>query len=98
MFSSGDNGVGDGNMNPATQKCFTNNGRNQTRFIPLFPSSCPYVTSVGGTQDFPEIAVSRFFSGGGFSNYFKRPKYQDWHVNGYLKKLPKGLYKGLYNP
>ncbi|KAG6850641.1 hypothetical protein H0H93_010833 [Arthromyces matolae] len=56
------------------------------------------VTSVGGTQGVPEIAVSRFFSGGGFSDYFDRPSYQDTAVKGYLDKLPKGLYKGLYNP
>ena len=46
MFSSGDGGVGDGDSNPATQSCFTNDGRNATRFIPGFPSSCPFVTAV----------------------------------------------------
>ena len=103
MFSSGDNGVGDGDPNPATQKCFTNVGRNVTKFIPDFPASyvisffrvhdltpinsCPLwitnylwakfchltshpsVTTVGGTTNVPEVAVTRFFSGGGFSNY-----------------------------
>jgi tripeptidyl-peptidase-1 len=39
MFSSGDGGVGDGNPNPATQKCFSNDGRNVTRFLPAFPAS-----------------------------------------------------------
>jgi hypothetical protein len=29
------------------------------------------VTSVGGTANIPEVAVSRFFSGGGFSDYVK---------------------------
>ncbi len=45
MFSSGDFGVGDGNPNPATQKCFTNKNSgfgNVTRFIPLFPSTCVF--------------------------------------------------------
>lgn len=42
MFSSGDGGVGDNNPNPATQQCFTNDGRNTTRFIPSFPASCVY--------------------------------------------------------
>ena len=41
MFSSGDGGVGDGDPDPATQQCFTNDGRNLTRFIPGFPASCP---------------------------------------------------------
>ncbi|KAL0580736.1 hypothetical protein V5O48_001294 [Marasmius crinis-equi] len=95
-FSSGDGGVGDGEPNPANQTCFTNDGRNKTEFIPLFPASCPYVTAVGGTVNVPEIAV--FFSGGGFSNYFERPSYQSKVVDDYLGKLPKGLYKGLFNP
>ncbi|KAF5388188.1 hypothetical protein D9615_000691 [Tricholomella constricta] len=95
MFSSGDGGVGDNDPNPETQQCFTNDGRNVTRFIPSFPAS---VTVVGGTTGIPEVAVSRFFSGGGFSDYFPRPKYQDRVVQKYLKALPKGTYKGLFNP
>ncbi|KAG6810194.1 hypothetical protein H0H93_015135, partial [Arthromyces matolae] len=52
------------------------------------------VTTVGGTTNIPEVAVSRFFSGGGFSNYFKRPAYQDDAVKTYLAALPKGTYHG----
>ena len=37
----GDGGVGDGDPDPETQQCFTNDGRNATRFIPGFPASCP---------------------------------------------------------
>lgn len=61
IFSSGDAGVGgrDGNCKP-------NGGKKQ--FIPLFPVSCPWVTSVGATQDFnPEVATTFFATGGGFS-------------------------------
>ncbi|THV08229.1 tripeptidyl peptidase A [Dendrothele bispora CBS 962.96] len=96
-FSSGDGGVGDGDDDPETTTCITNDGRNITRFMPLFPSSCPYVTSVGGTNNVPEIAV--FFSGGGFSDlYFPRPAYQDAVVSEYLANLPQGTYEGLFNP
>ncbi|KAF8239071.1 subtilisin-like protein [Tricholoma matsutake] len=98
MFSSGDGGVGDNDPNPATQRCFSNDGTNTTRFIPSFPASCPYVTAVGGTANVPEVAVSRFFSGGGFSNYFPRPLYQAQAVSTYLNALPNGTYNGLYNP
>ncbi|RDB20083.1 Tripeptidyl-peptidase sed3 [Hypsizygus marmoreus] len=98
LFSSGDWGVGDNNEDPATQECFTNDGRNITRFIPLFPASCPFVTSVGGTVGINEVAVSRFYSGGGFSDYFSRPFYQDKVVKDHLATIPKGTYKGLYNP
>ena len=106
IFSSGDGGVGDNNPYPATHECFTNDGKNTTRFLPVFPASfvsslslsyqkdstvetqmpivtqlnlcpsfftdpCSSVTSVGGTVQIPEVAVSRFFSGGGFSDYVR---------------------------
>lgn len=35
------------------------------------PRSFQSVTSVGGTSHIPEVAVSTFFSGGGFSNYVR---------------------------
>ncbi|KAG1833678.1 peptidase S8/S53 domain-containing protein [Suillus subalutaceus] len=96
LFSSGDNGVGDSNSNPATQICKSNDGRNVTQFLPTFPASCPYVTSVGGTVNIPETAAS--FSSGGFSNYFARPAYQEAAVSVYLAMLAPGTYEGLYNP
>ncbi|KAF9498824.1 tripeptidyl peptidase A [Pleurotus eryngii] len=96
MFSSGDGGVGDGEEDPALQQCFTNDGQNATKFIPGFPASCPFVTAVGGTTSVPETGI--FFSGGGFSNFFDRPSYQDTAVKEFLRGLPKGTYKGLFNP
>lgn len=88
LFSSGDTGVG--------SACQTNDGKNTTRFLPTFPASCPYVTAVGGTHYVePESAI--YFSSGGFSDRFKRPKYQDKAVKDYLKILG-GQWKGLYNP
>jgi hypothetical protein len=41
IFSSGDFGVGDGDSDPATQQCFSNDGKNKTMFLPQFPASCP---------------------------------------------------------
>ena len=58
--------MGDGDTNPKTQTCQTNDGRNQTEFLPVFPASCPYVTAVGATYRVPEVVAE--FSGGGFSN------------------------------
>ena len=49
MFSSGDLGVGDGNPDPATQQCFSNDGYNVTKFIPLFPASCVILLSMMST-------------------------------------------------
>ncbi|KAI0080806.1 tripeptidyl peptidase A [Panus rudis PR-1116 ss-1] len=96
LFSSGDFGVGDGDPNPETQICKTNDGRNATRFMPSFPASCPYVTTVGGTFHVPEVAVN--FTGGGFSDLFPRPAYQKDAVEKYLAALPQDTYKGLFDP
>ncbi|KAH8980028.1 subtilisin-like protein [Lactarius hatsudake] len=87
LFASGDNGVGLGNCQDAS-------GRVQ--FIPKFPATCPYITSVGGTtQSDPEVAAG--LSGGGFSNYFRRPAYQDVVVPAFLHSLGN-QYDGMYNP
>jgi len=57
LFSSGDYGVG------ANGTCFSNTDPSKQMFIPTFPASCPWVTSVGGTQGssnrnfLPEVAV-----------------------------------------
>jgi tripeptidyl-peptidase-1 len=88
LFSSGDTGVG--------SACQTNDGKNTTRFMPIFPASCPYVTAVGGTQKTaPEEAI--YFSSGGFSEVWSRPAYQDAAVKAYLAKLGD-QWNGLYNP
>ena len=88
IFSSGDTGVG--------SACQSNDGTNRTRFLPIFPASCPFVTSVGGTWHVePEEAI--YFSSGGFSDRFPRPAYQDDAVGTYLSNLGD-IWKGLYNP
>ncbi|KAF2238600.1 tripeptidyl peptidase-like protein [Viridothelium virens] len=95
LFASGDSGVG------PTGGCTSNNGTNATAFIPEFPSTCPYITSVGATKNFaPEVAAfdssNNFASGGGFSNYFARPYYQNTTVPQYIASL-NGEYAGLFN-
>jgi len=88
LFSSGDAGPG--------SACQTNDGKNTTRFLPIFPAACPFFTSVGGTfRVEPEEAVA--FSSGGFSDRFPRPSYQDAAVSQYLGILGD-TWKGLYNP
>ena len=87
LAASGDSGPGNG--------CQTNDGRNTTRFNPIFPASCPWVTSVGGVYHVePEIAIPS--SSGGFSDYFTRPGYQDEQIGAYLKTLGQ-QWTGLYN-
>ncbi|KDQ19872.1 hypothetical protein BOTBODRAFT_27295 [Botryobasidium botryosum FD-172 SS1] len=92
LFSSGDGGVA-GSQTPPS--CESNDGKKAKQFIPTFPSSCPFVTSVGATYRIePEIAAP--FSSGGFSNYFSRPEYQNGHVDSYLDFLGD-TYDGMYN-
>ena len=102
LVPSGDEGVGRAGF------CTSNaNGSEDMRgpssmFLPNFPASCPYVTAVGATRSFePEVvafdARSDFVSGGGFSNYFPRPRYQDTPVEAYIHRLGPDRHAGLWN-
>jgi tripeptidyl-peptidase-1 len=77
IFSSGDSGVG--------SACLSNDGKNTTKFQPQFPAACPFVTSVGSTRYLNETATG--FSSGGFSDYWKRPSYQDDAIKAYFHHL-----------
>ncbi|KAK7000200.1 family S53 protease-like protein [Favolaschia claudopus] len=80
LFASGDGGVNGG----------FDNGVDCGIFVPVFPASCPWVTAVGSTVGFnPEVAVD--FSGGGFSNLFPTPSYQQSAVAQFLKVLPSNF-------
>ncbi|KAF8264384.1 peptidase S8/S53 domain-containing protein [Lactarius quietus] len=89
LVASGDKGVG----------CPVDSA-GDGRFMPEFPASCPFVTSVGGTSyDVLRGEIAAPFSGGGFSNYFASPPYQSRStaVRAYLEELGEE-YAGLYNP
>ncbi|KAK4502120.1 hypothetical protein PRZ48_005543 [Zasmidium cellare] len=95
LFATGDFGVG------TNGTCVSNDGKNTTKFLPSFPASCPYVTAVGGTRNIPDEVVTwdetnSYVSGGGLSNYFPRPSYQDAVVERYLDEIGD-LHAGLYN-
>lgn len=94
FFGSGDSGVGKNGT------CFTNDGKNTSTFLPMFPTTCPFVTAVGGTKFFPEVVAyntrNGYTSGGGFSRYFPQPRYQADVVDDYVDSLD-GEFKGLYN-
>jgi tripeptidyl-peptidase I len=52
LFASGDDGVGDEGY------YVSNGGKNSSTFLPEFPSTYPYVTSVGATMDVnPEVVA-----------------------------------------
>ncbi|KAG2158529.1 peptidase S8/S53 domain-containing protein [Suillus bovinus] len=103
LFSSGDSGVaGNGGY------CLNPDGTQSpdgTIFNPGFPATCPYVTAVGATQVSPGKSVWEaedaceevIYSGGGFSNYFSMPSYQQAAVEGYLAANPISYSKDIYN-
>uniref|UniRef100_A0A7N4PXP5 Tripeptidyl peptidase 1 n=1 Tax=Sarcophilus harrisii TaxID=9305 RepID=A0A7N4PXP5_SARHA len=85
--SPGDSGAG----------CFS--GPKGHLFRPSFPASSPYVTTVGGTSFRNPFMVTEeivdYISGGGFSNIFPRPQYQDEAVSHFLGSsthLPPSSY------
>ncbi|CZT13069.1 related to Tripeptidyl-peptidase sed3 [Rhynchosporium agropyri] len=87
LFPSGDSGSG--------RNCSVINP-NKLSYTPLFPASCPWVTTVGGTQAVgPEEAS--FTSGGGFSNYFPRPSWQDAAVSSWLSTKADPAFTQYYN-
>jgi tripeptidyl-peptidase-1 len=79
-------------------------------FNPDFPASCPYLTAVGATylpagadvKKDQEVAVTRFPSGGGFSNIYPRPSYQDYAIGTYFSQHDPGYayynISGTNNP
>lgn len=77
--------------------CLSNDGKSTPKLMPQFPSSCPYITSVGGTQAFkPEI--SWVASSGGFSEYFPQPWYQKDAVAAYLDSKITPAMKAYLTP
>jgi tripeptidyl-peptidase-1 len=91
VVASGDSGVAGRGGDPTPSNCLGENGK---VFAPDFPASCPYLTAVGATvipmgssaSSHQEVAVTRFPSGGGFSNIYERPSYQSQAVADYFAK------------
>lgn len=86
LVASGDDGAG--------SDC-TSIEPTKLQYEPAFPASCPFVTSVGATYRINERAA--LFSGGGFSNYFPRPAYQDAVVSSYLAKQANASLAQYFN-
>ncbi|KAJ7302279.1 family S53 protease-like protein [Mycena albidolilacea] len=89
LFSSGDGG-------PRTIHDDLSLCSNNT-FQPVFPASCPYVTTVGATQgSYPSPEVATNFTGGGWSDFFPSPSYQSVAVASFLERLPWD-FQGVFN-
>ncbi|KAG5930802.1 hypothetical protein E4U53_002114 [Claviceps sorghi] len=94
LAGSGDGGA----MGSRNASCRAHDGRNKADMtISTFPSSCPWVTSVGAVQNGVEPPEGAEFSAGGFSDVFPRPHWQRESVHEYVKALD-GHLKGYYNP
>ncbi|EAQ88797.1 hypothetical protein CHGG_05416 [Chaetomium globosum CBS 148.51] len=105
LFSSGDTGVAglrgqcvkpDGSYTPVAA--------DYGEFNPMFPGTCPWITSVGGAAlpagkpvGTPEVASYNFGSGGGFSNLFSLPSYQADAIRGYYAQHDPGYNSSRYN-
>lgn len=104
IVASGDSGVAGRNGDPTPHNCLGEDGK---VFAPDFPASCPYLTAVGATylptgadaSKDEEVAVTRFPSGGGFSNIYKAPDYQTDAVATYFKEAnpPYKYYESVDN-
>ncbi|KAI9696511.1 MAG: hypothetical protein M1820_008139 [Bogoriella megaspora] len=96
LVASGDHGVGSFFGDPSPNGCL---GPTGNVFSPQYPSGCPFITSVGGSQIYGNQTVldaesvmndnlggsnTNFTSAGGFSNYFGQPDYQKAAVAQYL--------------
>jgi tripeptidyl-peptidase-1 len=87
LVSSGDSGSG--------SNCSATNPA-KLLYSPAFPAGSPWATAVGATRYVePERVVG--FSGGGFSNYFGRPAWQDAAVETYLTKYADPAFFPYYN-
>lgn len=104
VIASGDSGVAGRGGDPTPSNCL---GNDHKVFAPDFPASCPYMTAVGATvlppgaaaNSHQETAVTRFPSGGGFSNIYERPSWQAQAVTDYFSKADPGYpyYESVNN-
>ncbi|KAJ2907231.1 subtilisin-like protein [Zalerion maritima] len=84
LHASGDLGIG--------ASCESNDGETGPIFMPQFPGTCPWATSVGGTQ-FSNPEVGWVAAGAGFSEYVPQPWHQksdisDVHTNFSARGFP----------
>jgi len=87
VVASGDTGVEDENTAGSGMGGNGCQGASGKVFVPNYPD-CPYLTTVGATTlpsgssaSDPETAATVVTSGGGFSNIFAQPSYQQSAVN-----------------
>ncbi|KAJ7087067.1 subtilisin-like protein [Mycena epipterygia] len=105
IASSGDGGV----AYSQSHECLQANGslvagNPNGSFVGQLPASCPFITAVGATSVAPggstdqvEESTTDFPSGGGFSNNFARPAWQDAAVQNYLDNFVPDYAASVFN-
>ncbi|KAJ6578646.1 subtilisin-like protein [Mycena vulgaris] len=105
IASSGDGGV----AYSQSHECLLANGslvagNPNGSFVGQLPASCPFITAVGATSVAPgastdqvEESTTDFPSGGGFSNNFARPAWQDAAVQNYLDNFVPNYAASVFN-
>ncbi|KAJ7440062.1 subtilisin-like protein [Mycena galericulata] len=105
IASSGDGGV----AYSQSHECLLANGTllaggPNGSFVGQLPASCPFITAVGATSVAPgasanqvEESTTDFPSGGGFSNNFARPAWQEAAVQNYLDKFAPKYAASVFN-
>ena len=90
IVSAGDSGVAGYLYQNAK---ISSNWQSYCGYGPQFPATSPYVTTVGGTQGGSNEKPSQCDSqgaittGGGFSNYYSTPSFQQSQVNSYFQNV-----------
>ena len=80
--------TGDGGASGTGQlQCVSKERQPRKMFMPTFPASCPYVTSVGATHNIGPPLMGAEFSTGGFSTFFSRPDFQRAAVDPYVDAM-----------
>ncbi|KAK0746932.1 tripeptidyl-peptidase-like protein [Schizothecium vesticola] len=80
--------TGDGGASGTGQlQCVSKESQPRKMFMPTFPASCPYVTSVGATHNIGPPLMGAEFSTGGFSTLFSRPDFQRAAVDPYVDAM-----------
>lgn len=88
LFSSGDSGVAGigGDILNESAACKTDCDAGADCFVPQWPAASPWITSVGGTKQWPmKPEIAEGISSGGFSLRWERPSWQQTAVETYLK-------------
>ncbi|KAL4400058.1 tripeptidyl-peptidase [Malassezia pachydermatis] len=99
FLCTGDQGVG----GAESADCVSYDARKRKTFLPNFPATCPWVTSVGATYKFDSevVTVTNYTfitSGSGFSYHSPRPFYQEHAVHKYLAEYQHDKDDRWFNP